>query len=435
MWFDESVLYQIYPLGAAGAPYENDHQEAHRIDRFTDWAGPLKERNVTAILFNPLFESMSHGYDTVDYRKLDTRLGTNEDLKKLIDTYHENGLKVIFDAVFNHVGRDFPQFQDVLKNRENSPYKDWFNIDFGGNNSFNDNLSYENWEGNEPLVKLNLKNPEVVDFHLGNVDYWIDEFGADGLRLDVAYCLDHDFMKALHRHVKEKHPEVFLVGEMVHGDYNTIANPEMLDSATNYEAQKGIYSSFNTKNFYEILYSFNREFGKEPWCLYTGKNLMCFLDNHDVNRIASTLSKKEHLPLAYAMLMTMPGIPCIYYGSEWGIEGVKNWNDSSIRPEIEELEVNDLEKTVARLSEIHLNEPALQYGDYTQIALNNPWCIYQREKDGEKIWTCINIDENTANIPVNYSGTAIDLMDGSEVTIDGNVTLEPDTFKILKLKN
>lgn len=162
---------------------------------------------------------------------------------------------------------------------------------------------------------------------------------------------------------------------------------------------------------------------------------MCFLDNHDVNRIASTLSKKEHLPLAYAMLMTMPGIPCIYYGSEWGIEGVKNWNDSSIRPEIEELEVNDLEKTVARLSEIHLNEPALQYGDYTQIALNNPWCIYQREKDGEKIWTCINIDENTANIPVNYSGTAIDLMDGSEVTIDGNVTLEPDTFKILKLKN
>lgn len=434
-WYDESVFYQIYPLGAAGAPFENDHQEVNRISRFEEWAKPLRERNISAVIFNPLFESISHGYDTTDYRKLDSRLGNNDDLKKMVKAYHDEDIKVVFDAVFNHVGREFPQFQDVLEKREASAYKDWFKIDFGGENSFGDHLSYENWEGNEPLVRLNLKNPEVVNFHLSNVDYWMDEFGADGLRLDVAYCLDHDFMKALHEHVKSKRDDFFLLGEMVHGDYNSIANPEMLDSATNYECQKGIYSSFNSKNFYEILYSFNREFGKDPWCLYTGNNLLCFLDNHDVNRIASTLENKEQLPLVYAMLMTMPGIPCIYYGSEWGIEGVKNWNDSSIRPEIKELESNALSETVAKLSAIHENNSALQNGDYTQIAINNPWCVYQRQNDEQTIYAAFNIDANPADISVPYHGKAKDLFNNEEIEIDGLLHVEPNQFLIIELEN
>lgn len=432
-WFDEKVFYQIYPLGAAGAPFMNDHKLKNRISRFGTWAKPLSEAGYGAVIFNPLFESISHGYDTTDYRKTDTRLGTNEDLKKMVDDFHEQDMQVLFDAVFNHVGREFAQFQDVLKNRENSPYKDWFHIDFSGNNSFNDGLSYENWEGNEPLVRLNLRNPEVIDFHLSNVDYWIENFGIDGLRLDVAYMLDHDFMKKLHQHVKANHPDFFLLGEMVHGDYNTIANPEMLDSATNYECQKGIYSSFNSKNFYEILYSFNREFGKEPWCLYTGKNLLCFLDNHDVNRIASTLENKDQLPAVYAMLMTMPGIPCVYYGSEWGIEGVKNENDTAIRPEVEMPVENELSETVSKLAKIHTENTALQNGDYTQIAINNPWCIYQRQNEDQTIWTCINIDENAADIPVDYQGKVKNLFDETEEEIDHKVHLEPGQFKILEL--
>ncbi|WP_289220002.1 alpha-amylase family glycosyl hydrolase [Ileibacterium valens] len=432
-WFDEKVFYQIYPLGAAGAPFENDHQLTHRLNQFEAWIKPLKERGIGAILFNPLFESITHGYDTTDYRKVDSRLGDNEDLKKLVEKIHDNDMKVVYDAVFNHVGREFPPFQDVLKNRENSKYKDWFFIDFNGNNGFDDHLYYENWEGNEPLVRLNLKNPEVIQYHLDSVDFWMDELGADGLRLDVAYCLDHDFMKALHQHVKAKNPEFFLLGEMVHGDYNTIANPEMLDSATNYECQKGIYSSLNSKNFYEILYSFNRQFGKENWCLYTGKNLLSFLDNHDVNRIASVLENKDLLPAAYAILMTMPGIPCIYYGSEWGIEGMKNQNDTEIRPEVEIPVTNELSEIVAKLAKIHTGNSALQNGDYTQIAINNPWCIYQRSNDEQTIWTCINIDKNPVDIPVNYQGQTKNLFDDQIEEVNGQIHLEPGDFKILEL--
>lgn len=435
MWTDNSVFYQIYPLGAAGAPFENDGKLEHRLNRFETWIDDLKDLGVDTILFNPLFSSMSHGYDTVDYRTVDCRLGDNEDLKNLMKKLHDNGFHVLFDAVFNHVGRDFPQFQDVLKNRENSRYKDWFQVDFNGNNSYNDGLWYANWEGYDALVKLNLRNPEVVQYLLDTVDFWIDEFGVDGLRLDVAYCLDHDFLKALHNHVKSRNPGFFLLGETLHGDYNTWVNPEMLDSCTNYECYKGIYSSFNSKNFYEILYSFNRQFGKEPWCLYTGKKLLSFVDNHDVTRIASILQDDELLPAVYAMLFTMPCIPCIYYGSEWGIKGDKNNNDTALRPAIEKLEHNALTNDIQELIRIYKEHPALQTGDYTQIAINNPWCIYQRANDQEKVWCAINIQPEPASIPVSYHGNAKNLKTGETEEIQGSVVMEPKSWKILQIEN
>lgn len=429
----EKNVYQIYPLGAAGTPFENDHVLTHRLPRFVneEWLDHYKKLNMDMILFNPLFESATHGYDTIDYRKVDSRLGDNEDLKKLVNTLHDQGISVLFDAVFNHVGRDFPQFQDVLKNREQSAYKDWFHIDFNGNNGYNDGLSYQNWEGYDALVKLNLQNPQVVQYLLDTVDFWIDEFGVDGLRLDVAYCLDQNFLRTLHAHVKSRNPEFFLLGETLHGDYNTWVNDQMLDSCTNYECYKGLYSSFNSKNFYEILYSFNRQFGKEQWCLYRGKHLLSFVDNHDVNRIASTLENKNLLPALYAMLYTMPGIPAVYYGSEWGMEGIKNNNDTSIRPEVEVPQWNELTDTIARLAKIHQDHPELVYGDYTQIAINNPWCIYQRSLNGKSIWTCINLLPESVDIPVNFNGEMKNLMTDENEAVEGRVHLEPESFKLL----
>ena len=435
MWFDSSVIYQIYPLGAFGAPYENDGKLVHRLARMEDWIKPLKKLGVKAVLFNPLFESSTHGYTTKDMRKVDVRLGDNDDLKKISEELHENGIRLIFDAVFNHVGREFGPFQDVLKNRWNSPYKDWFNVNFDGNNSYNDGLWYEGWEGHEELVKLNLNNPEVVQYLLDTVDFWIDEFGVDGLRLDVAYMLNKDFLKALRKHVKSRDPEFALIGEMIHGDCKTIVNDEMLDSATNYECYKGIYSSLNSKNFYEILYSFNRQFGKDPWCLYTGMNLMNFIDNHDVSRIASILERPELLEPAYVLLMTMPGVPCIYYGSEWGIKGDKKEGDPALRPEIEQLEENELTEFVEKLIDIRNETPALQKGDYTQIAINNEYCIYQRALDGERIWVCINISGNPGTLYVNEAGKATDLLTGKEVEFDHNFTIPANTCMILKLEN
>lgn len=427
----ENNIYQIYPLGAAGAPFENDHQLTHRLKRFEEWTDHLKKLNIDMVLFNPLFESITHGYDTTDYFKVDSRLGDNEDLKHLVDHYHENGITVLFDAVFNHVGREFGPFQDVLHNRENSRYKDWFLIDFNGNNSYDDHLYYQNWEGFDALVKLNLKNPEVVNYLLGVVDFWIDTFGVDGLRLDVAYCLDPDFLRALHAHVKQRNPEFFLLGETLHGDYNTWVNDQMLDSCTNYECYKGLYSSFNSKNFYEILYSFNRQFGKEPWCLYTGKHLLSFVDNHDVERIASQLENKALLPAIYAVLYTMPGIPAVYYGSEWGIEGKKNHNDTALRPEVKIPEWNELTDVIAKLGQIRHEHPELVYGDYEQIAINNPWCIFARSLDGHTVWTAVNLNPDPVDIPVNYHGEMTNLMNDQKEMIDGRVHVDPFGFKLL----
>lgn len=429
MWANESVFYQIYPLGACGAPFENDHQLEHRILKLKEGIPHLKRLGIDCVLFNPVFESRSHGYDTTDFKKLDMRLGTNEDFKEVVSSFHDQGIKVIVDAVFNHVGRDFFAFQDVKEKKWDSKYKDWFYIDFNGNSSHDDGFWYQDWEGNDILVKLNLQNPEVVDYILSIVDFWQDQFHIDGLRLDVAYCLDQNFLKTLHHHVSR---DFFLLGETLHGDYNQWMNQDMLDSVTNYECYKGLYSSFNSANFYEILYSFNRQFGKDPWCLYTGKHLFNFVDNHDVERIASLLEDKNQLPLIYTMLFTMPGIPCIYYGSEWGMEGKKNWNDTELRPAIQEWKWNELTDVIHKLITLKHTHSALSYGDYTQIGINNTACIYQRQDENECLWIGMNMKNEEQTLGFNGSGTFIDLDTNEQIHIQNSLTFKPYEIKILK---
>lgn len=429
MWANESVFYQIYPFGACGAPFENDHVLEHRIHKLEEFIPHLKKLKVDCILLNPIFESRTHGYDTTDFKTIDTRLGTNEDLKKVVDTFHDNGIKIILDAVFNHVGRDFFAFQDVLEKKWDSPYKDWFYIDFNGNNHYNDGFWYQDWEGNDILVKLNLQNQDVVNYILNVVDFWREEFKIDGLRLDVAYCLDKNFLQTLHNHVDR---DFFLLGETLHGDYNQWMNENMLDSVTNYECYKGLYSSFNSANFYEILYSLNRQFGKDPWCLYTGKHLFNFVDNHDVERVASILEDTNQLPLIYTMLFTMPGIPCIYYGSEWGMEGKKNWNDTQLRPEIKVFEWNELTDTIQKLINLKHHHSALSYGDYTQIGITNTACIYQRQDEKECLWICMNMKKEAQTLGFNGNGNFIDIETNEEVHIDNALEFKPYEIRILK---
>ena len=169
MWAYETSFYQIYTLGFCGAPFENDGKPEHRILKVLDWIPHLEKLGVGAVLFNPVFESDTHGYNTRDYRKIDTRLGTNADFKKVCKALHKKGIKIVLDGVFNHAGRGFFGFKDVLEKRWDSPYKDWFHISFDGNNGYNDGLWYEGWEGNFDLVKLNLKNPQVTDYLLESV--------------------------------------------------------------------------------------------------------------------------------------------------------------------------------------------------------------------------------------------------------------------------
>lgn len=434
MWTYESVFYQIYPLGFCGAPFENDGVQEHRILKVEEWIPHIKKLGADAIYFSPVFESDTHGYNTRDYKRIDTRLGTNEDFKGVVDKLHEQGIKVVLDGVFNHVGRGFTQFEDVLRNRENSQYKDWFNINFGGNSNYNDGLWYEGWEGNYDLVKLNLRNEQVVNHLFDAVNFWIDYFDIDGLRLDVAYCLDKDFIRRLRSFTDSKKEDFVLIGELLHGDYNQFVGEGMLHSCTNYECYKGLFSSFNSMNMFEINHSLLRQFGPEHWTIYKGKHLLAFVDNHDVTRVASILSNEKHLPLIYGMLFTMPGIPCVYYGSEWGEKAEKSQGDPALRPCIETPMWNELTEYISKLSAIKKQEKALNYGDFKSVVLTNRQCVFERCFEGERIYAAVNADENEFFASFNPGcQRLIELISGNQIEVYGGVSLPPYSVMIFKV--
>ncbi len=413
MWAEESVFYQIYPLGLCGAPWENDGVQAHRMGKIGDWAEHIRRLGANGVYLSPLFESDSHGYDTRDYRRVDARLGTNEELAQVCRALHAHGIRVILDGVFNHVGRGFWAFQDVQEKKWDSPYRDWFHIDFGGNSNYNDGFWYEGWEGHYELVKLNLQNPAVADYLLDCVKFWVDQFDIDGLRLDVAYCLDKGFLTRLRQFTQDLKPDFFLMGEVLHGDYNQWVNDAMLHSCTNYECYKGLYSSLNDLNLFEIAHSLKRQFGSEPWCLYRGKHLLSFVDNHDVTRAASILRNPEHLPVLYGLLFGMPGIPCVYYGSEWGILGEKSQGDQALRPAFDQPEWNGLTDAIAAMAKARRGSRALCDGDYQEILLTNRQFIFQRQVEGQRVLVAVNADSQpyTAHFDAGC-GQGVDLLTG-----------------------
>ena len=425
MWAEESVFYQIYPLGFCGAPFENDGKLEHRILKVKDWIPHIKKLGVNAIYFSPVFESDTHGYNTRDYTKIDTRLGTNKDFAEVCEELHKNDIKFVLDGVFNHVGRGFDKFQDVIKNRENSPYVNWFaQISFEGNSNYDDGLWYEGWEGNYDLVKLNLRNEDVINYIFDAIKGWVNEFDIDGLRLDVAYCLDHDFIKRLRVFCNDLKPDFFLLGETLHGDYNQIMNDEMLHSVTNYECYKGLHSSFNSMNMFEINHSLLRQFGPEQWTLYKGKHLLSFVDNHDVTRVASILNNKNHLPLIYALAFGMPGIPCIYYGSEWGTEGRKEEGDPALRVAFDVPQFNDLSEFISKLAIAKRNSKALNWGDFTSVVLTNGQCVFKREYDNERVYVAINASDQPYFAGFDMGAKkGIDLITGEKLEVNGGIEI------------
>lgn len=420
MKMNDLIIYQIFPLRAFV-----DEETEHGILEVIDWIPHIKKVGANAVYFSPVFESSEHGYDTKNYCLIDHRLGTNEDFKKVCQALKESEIQVILDGVFNHVGREFWAFEDVKEKKWESAYKDWFCINFDGNSGYDDGFWYEGWEGHYELVKLNLDNPDVRKYLLDCVKMWIKEFGIDGLRLDVAYMLHRGFMKELVDFVKSENEDFIMIGEMLHGDYNELVNEELLDSVTNYECYKGLYSSYNTHNMHEIGFSLNRQFGPEEWTYYKGLPLYNFVDNHDVERIATQLEDAEHLPLIYALLYAMPGIPGIYYGSEWGIEGKKEQgSDDSLRPRIhpEDLEENELTEYIGQLSEIRKESPALKYGDYLQLAIEPNVLVFQRAGEGDRIIAAINIGDEERVMHFNANaGQGIDLISGEKIDFGGGL--------------
>lgn len=428
-WYDEAVFYHIYPLGLTGAPKENPYGEPeHRLNTLLPWISHIKASGCNAIYIGPLFESVGHGYETTDYKKLDSRLGTNEDLSNFVAECHKQGIRVIFDGVFNHTGRDFFAFQDIKKNRESSPYKDWYcNVNFGGNNEYNDGFSYENWGGYNLLVKLNQHNPAVRDYICDVIRFWVSEFDVDGIRLDAADVLDFDYMRALRGVADTVKPEFWLMGEVIHGNYSRWVNEGTLHSVTNYMLHKALYSGHNDHNYFEIAHTvkyLNSMAGDHPEAL----KLYNFVDNHDVERIYTKLTNKAHFTPVHILLYTLPGVPSIYYGSEFGIEGKKErFSDDSLRPALllsdyaDAVQQNSFNRLIAALGNVRQSTKALSYGDYKELVLTNRQFAFSRNYNGESVVVTVNNDDSdyVMTVPAGNAAEYIGALSGERVSVNG----------------
>jgi cyclomaltodextrinase len=411
-WAYDAVFYHIYPLGLCGAPQHNDFTSPAqpRLEQLHGWIDHLVSLGVNALYLGPVFESTTHGYDTADYYWVDRRLGTNETLAQLSAALHRKGIRLILDAVFNHVGRDFWAFRDVREHGERSAYRDWIHgLDFSRRSSYGDPFTYDGWNSHYSLVKLNLRHWAVKEHLFQAVAAWMRDFDVDGLRLDAADCMDMDFLKELAAFCKGQRPDFWLMGEITHGDYWRWTNPEMLDSVTNYECYKGLYSSHVDKNYFEIAYALNRQFGADG--LYQAMPLYAFADNHDVNRVASNLKNPAHLGPLYTLLFTMPGVPSIYYGSEWGIEGKKTkWSDKALRPALtldgmaRSAPRPELVDVIRRLAAIRRRSPALRYGNYTQLRVDHEQMAFARQTADETVVVAVNAADRPAAFDLSLPG-------------------------------
>ena len=437
-WYNEAIFYHIYPLGLTGAPKHNDYSApVSRLNTLLPWIDHIREIGCTALYIGPLFESVGHGYETTDYKKLDSRLGTNEDLKNFVAACHEKGIKVIFDGVFNHTGRDFFAFKDIQQNREHSRYLNWYcNVNFGGNNEYNDGFSYENWGGYNLLVKLNQRNPEVQNYICDVIRFWVSEFDVDGIRLDAADVLDFDFMRALRRTAAEVKEDFWLMGEVIHGDYSRWVNGETLHSVTNYALHKALYSGHNDHNYFEIAHTVKYLQNMGNLDLYN------FVDNHDVERIYTKLSNKAHFAPVHVLLYTLPGVPSIYYGSEFGIEGKKEkFSDDSLRPALniedyaDAVQKNPCTALIAALGKVRQHTPALSYGSYAELQLTNRQFAFARDLDGVRVIVTVNNDDNAAgmSLPAGNCAEYIGTLTGQKVSVQGgriNVTVAANSGEI-----
>jgi len=445
-WYEEAIFYHIYPLGLCNAPRENNYSD--NLENFhilNQWIRHVKTIGCNAIYIGPLFESATHGYDTTDYKRVDRRLGTNQEFRNWVDMCHREGIKVVVDGVFNHTGRDFAAFKNLQELKWDSWGKDWYgHVDFNQTSPEGDSFSYECWRGHAILPRLNMNNPKVRDYLLEVVKYWVEEFDIDGIRLDCADVLDFNFMKELRQVANYIKEGFWLMGEVIHGDYNRWVNPETLHSVTNYELHKGIYSAHNSYNYFEMAHTVKRLFG-EPYGICREALLYNFVDNHDVDRIASKLENIKNLMPVHVFLYTIMGIPSIYYGSEWGIKGRKQeGGDAALRPalDLEKLNTKDNEivSLITNLAKIRTENKELSQGRYEELILRNKQYVYARIYNDQGCIIVLNNDTNAEElwIDVPLSGHHVtDLISGESTEIcEGRIhwLIEANDGAILKIK-
>jgi glycosidase len=324
-WADHAILWQVYPLGFTGAEQTALPARVpavHRLRHLEAWLDYAVELGCNGLLLGPVFASETHGYDTVDHFRIDSRLGDDGDFDSLVSAADQRGLRLILDGVFNHVGREFPAYKAAVSGGPTTPAARWFK-------RAEDGPGYAVFEGHDQLVELDHDEPAVLSYVIEVMTHWLGR-GAGGWRLDAAYAVPPAFWAKVVPAVRDAFPAAWFLGEMIHGDYAAYANEAGLDSITQYEVWKAIWSSLNDRNFYELDHALGRHN-----VFLDGELAQTFIGNHDVTRLATALNDDRHFALALAVLCCIGGVPSVYYGDEQGMRGVKEHRaggDDAIRP-------------------------------------------------------------------------------------------------------
>ena len=431
-WVQHAIWWQVYPLGFTGAEpaVQTGQPTMHRLPRLHAWLDYALELGASGLALGPVFASESHGYDTTDYFRIDPRLGDDRDFDELIRQAHARGLKVLLDGVFNHTGRGFGPFQQVLAKGPSAPTAPWFRL-IWPETGWKSGIvpGYEDFEGHHHLVALNHDEPQVAEFVAEVMKHWLKR-GADGWRLDAAYAVPSAFWKAVLADVRQEYPRAYFVGEYIHGDYSREAGAGTLDSVTQYELWKAIWSSLNDDNFYELAAALARHNG----FLETFRP-MTFVGNHDVTRLASKLTNPDQLPLALAVLLTVGGTPAIYYGDEQAFRGLKEdrvGGDDAIRPAFP-AEPSELAQTGWPVYHLHQEmiglrrrHPWLHNARTQVLTLSNEHLVYEASSEGSAATVALNLSGTAAQLPVPSSaltllaGTGTRLPDHDAVSRPGH---------------
>lgn len=402
-WYDSAVFYQIQPLSLFGCEQESADKEESHFAELLLWAGHAKKMGCNAILIGPVFKTDTHGNGITDYYKIDSRLGTNEDFKSWVAKCHGIGLRVVVDAVFNHVGRGFFAFQNVIHHRKKSPYRDWFsNINFSGDSTYGDGFSYEAWGGYQRLVKLNLQSPWLHDYHFDTVRYWISEFDIDGIRIGAIDELDYDFIKELRKSAQSVKQDFWLMGELTDGEYARWVNDRMLHCAVNDGLQKQMILAHNT-GYYPAVARCLRELNEQ--CPYT--KLYTFVDSPEVSRIYEKLNQSGHRQLITLLQYTVYGIPALYCGSEFSDTAAQTREAGEEAAPLLKLSDHKHAYTQDAVTHLHCllsraNQqfPELFFGHYQEMMVSEKQFVYARVLRKKALMVALNCEEHDIKLEI-----------------------------------
>lgn len=433
-WKRHALWWHVYPLGFLGAPAVAGEREpvTHRLGHLCDWLDYARDLGASGLLLGPIFASTSHGYDTIDHFRVDPRLGGDDDFAALVTAARSRGLRLVLDGVFNHVGRAFPAFAEVLAQGPAAPRADWFHLHWPAGATEPDAGCFE---GHHALVTLNHANPAVADYVTRVMIHWLDR-GAAGWRLDAAYAMSTGFWHDVVARVRAVHPDAFLVAEMIHGDYGAWVEATHVDTVTQYELWKAIWSSLADRNLFELAWAMDRH-GRFTATFPP----LTFVGNHDVTRLASLIGDPRHHSHALVVLFTLAGIPCVYAGDEQGFTGIKEnrtGGDDAIRPAFPATPAGlppqgwPVYRLHQRLIGLRRRHPWLTRARAAPLHLTNRQMTYACTDSDQVMLVCLNLDDSPYVRPLEHRHVVLAAGDGVALSEQGNqITVPAHQWAIL----